>query len=152
MSGYLAKPLRRAELAAALRQGLSGKEQVEGAEERASADMLDEGVLRELRESLGLEALAALLAVHREQLQQHTESLEQAFEQGDLAALAARAHRLKGESGSLGGRRLADSARRLELAARDERHDEAAVELRVLQASIPVTLEALESWLSACQD
>ena len=152
MSGYLAKPLRRAELAAALRQGLSGKEQVEGVEERASADMLDEGVLRELRESLGLEALAALLAVHREQLQQHTESLEQAFEQGDLAALAARAHRLKGESGSLGGRRLADSARRLELAARDERHDEAAVELRVLQASIPVTLEALESWLSACQD
>ncbi|MGY6566823.1 MAG: ATP-binding protein [Halomonadaceae bacterium] len=152
MSGYLAKPLRRAELAAALRQGLSGKERAEGAEESVGADMLDEGVLGELRESLGLEALAALFAVHREQLQQHTESLEQAFEQGDLAALAARAHRLKGESGSLGGRRLADSARRLELAARHERQDEAAVELRVLQASIPVTLEALESWLSACQD
>ncbi|MCE8027051.1 ATP-binding protein [Billgrantia aerodenitrificans] len=152
MSGYLAKPLRRAELAAALRQGLSGKERAEGAEESVGADMLDEGVLGELRESLGLEALAALFAVHREQLQQHTESLEQAFEQRDLAALAARAHRLKGESGSLGGRRLADSARRLELAARHERQDEAAVELRVLQASIPVTLEALESWLSACQD
>lgn len=152
MSGYLAKPLRRAELAAVLQQGLSGKEQVECAEERVGAAMLDEEVLGELRESLGLEVLSALFAVHREQMQQHTESLEQAFEQGDLSALAARAHRLKGESGSLGGCRVAESARRLELAARHERHDEAAVELRILQASIPLTLEALENWLQECQD
>ncbi|MGQ4879775.1 ATP-binding protein [Billgrantia sp. LNSP4103-1] len=148
MTDYLVKPLRRADLATALKQGLPGKSRGETSDEFVTAGMLDENVLKELEGSLGPEALARLFAVHREQLQQHVESLQAAYECGDLAAMAARAHRIKGESGSLGGRRLAEVARRLELFAHGEQSDDVAIELKVLQATIPLTIETLESWLN----
>nr|WP_300999947.1 ATP-binding protein [Halomonas sp.] len=151
MTGYLVKPLRRADLAATLKLGLEGRALSGSNQVAPTAEMLDQEVLVELQESLGLATLGTLFAVHREQLQQHAVSLSEAFECGDLSALADRAHRVKGETGSLGGRRLAATARRLELAARHEQHDEVAVELRVLQASIPITLEALEAWLDLRQ-
>lgn len=151
MTDYLVKPLRRRELAAVLRHGLAGAarpaEAGTDAVEESPGDIVDERVLDELLESLGEKTLAGLFAVHREQLQQHAENLQLALEQDDIASLAAGAHRLKGESGSLGGRRLAGIAERLERFARSERRDEAALELRLLQASIPVTIEAMEAWL-----
>ncbi|MFQ3788055.1 ATP-binding protein [Halomonas sp. A29] len=155
MTDYLAKPLRRIELAAALRHGLVGPtkfgQQGVKREESVPADIMDEQVLGELQESLGPGALSILFAVHREQLQQHAENLQAALEQGDMVSLAEVAHRIKGESGSLGGRRLAEIAERLKRLARDGPRDEAAVELEVLLASIPATLEALEGWLNEQQ-
>ncbi|NIC07300.1 ATP-binding protein [Billgrantia bachuensis] len=155
MTDYLVKPLRRTELATSLRHGLPGRAQAvapglpEG--ESPRREIVEEGVLGELRETLGADALATLFAVHREQLQQHAENLQAALEQGDMVALAEGAHRIKGESGSLGGRRLAEIAQRLERLARGGHCEEAAVELRALLASIPATLEALESWLTERQ-
>ncbi|MGR2741066.1 ATP-binding protein [Billgrantia sp. Q4P2] len=156
MTDYLAKPLRRIELAASLRYGLagpskSGQRSVQ-VEQGVLAGVMDEHVLVELQESLGPEGLATLFTVHREQLQQHAENLQAALEQGDMVSLAEGAHRIKGESGSLGGRRLAEIAQRLERFARAGNRDEAAIELKVLLASIPVTLVALESWLNERQE
>ncbi|MCE8017520.1 response regulator [Halomonas sp. MCCC 1A17488] len=153
MTDYLVKPLRRDELAASLRHGLSGRA-LPGTSDPAPAEgspdgIVDEDVLVELQETLGAEALATLLAVHREQLQQHAENLHAAWERDDMARLEQGAHRIKGESGSLGGRRLAGIAQRLERFARAEQRREAAAELQVLLASIPVTLAALEGWLEA---
>ncbi|UYG02812.1 ATP-binding protein [Halomonas sp. LR3S48] len=152
MTDYLVKPLRRGELAASLRHGLAGRRSPRTpglpVEEGSPSDPVDEGVLGELRETLGEKALATLFAVHREQLQQHAVNLQSAWEQDDMVQLEEGAHRIKGESGSLGGRRLAEVAGRLERFAHARQRDEAATELQALLASIPVTLETLESWLT----
>ncbi|QOR39844.1 response regulator [Billgrantia diversa] len=155
MTDYLVKPLRRTELATSLRHGLQGRAQAATsglpARESPLRGIVEERVLGELRETLGAEALATLFGVHREQLQQHAENLQAALEQGDMVALAEGAHRIKGESGSLGGRRLAETAERLERLARGGHCEEAAIQLRILLASIPATLKALESWLTERQ-
>ncbi|WP_111414023.1 ATP-binding protein [Billgrantia lactosivorans] len=151
MTDYLVKPLRRDELAASLRHGLSGRAKPDSslpsAGEGSPDGIVDESVLSELQETLGAEALATLFAVHREQLQQHADNLQAALERGDMAALAEGAHRIKGESGSLGGQHLAAIAQRLERLAHAEHRTEAAIELRGLLADIPVTVAALERWL-----
>lgn len=153
MTDYLTKPLRRDELAASLRHGLGGRARADLpvllVEENSPDGIVDEAVLVDLRATLGAEALDTLFGVHREQLQQHIDNLRSAWECGDMTRLEESAHRIKGETGSVGGCRLAAMAQRLERYAHAGQHHEAGIELRALLAGIPVTLEALEQWRNA---
>ncbi|KAA0012769.1 response regulator [Billgrantia pellis] len=151
MTDYLTKPLSRLELAAALRRALPEADvHMAGpvAEDGSEPVLLDEAMLAELRDSLGPTALARLVAVHRDQLRDYRDRLQAAMERDDMSALAALAHRLKGESGSLGACELTEHARRLEVLAREGRRDEAGAELATLNAAVLPTLEALSGWVA----
>ncbi|MBA2778295.1 ATP-binding protein [Billgrantia kenyensis] len=149
MSDYLVKPLRRHELALALRRGLTGVSETAVSKARETpSDMIDVGVLEELQESLGTAALATLVQVHDEQLHSHVADLESALNQGDLATLGRIAHRIKGESGSLGSCGLSAIAQELERLASEEDFPGAEAKLKALQAAIPLTLDSLQGWLA----
>ncbi|AMD00891.1 ATP-binding protein [Halomonas chromatireducens] len=146
MNDYLTKPLLRSELAACLRRTLpvSAEDEVSIS---ATAE-LDDQALAELLDSLGEAMVATLMSVHRDQLEVHRRSMQDALDQGDMRLLEASAHSVKGESASLGARKLAAVAQRLETLAHHDRRGEAAEQLQILHALIPVTLEELERWLS----
>lgn len=147
MNDYLAKPLRLPELGAILRQSLVGSLAVDESENETEPELIDERALEALQESLEPDTLAVLIQLHGEQLRQYVEALENALAQGDLAEVAAIAHRVKGESGSLGGLRLAAAARNLEDMARSgQARHELLAELTVLRECIPATLERLGRW------
>ncbi|WP_104202304.1 ATP-binding protein [Billgrantia saliphila] len=150
MTDYLTKPLSRLELAAALRRALPEDDDRGAAPAtagRRESALLDEVMLAELCDSLGPSALARLVAVHRDQLRDYGHRLQAAMERGDLSALAALAHRLKGESGSVGAYELTERAGRLEVLAREGRRAEVGAELAALDAAVLPTLEALGEWV-----
>ncbi|RCV91988.1 response regulator [Billgrantia montanilacus] len=154
MNDYLAKPLLRSELAACLRRALPMLAPVTSEDETAvTADAeLDEKALSELLASLGESTVATLIAVHRDQLQSHGRAMQYAIDQGDMPALEAAAHSVKGESASLGARKLAAVAHRLEVLAHQERKEGVRAQLQLLHALIPVTLAELERWLATQGD
>ncbi|MCE9682557.1 ATP-binding protein [Halomonas alkalisoli] len=150
MNDYLTKPLLRTELAACLRRALPELAPVtvqEGAVGSAAAE-LDEQALAELLGSLGETMVATLIAVHRDQLQSHSLAMQDAADRGDMPALEAVAHSVKGESASLGARKLAAVAQRIEALAHHERQEDVSEQLKRLHALIPVTLDELERWLA----
>ncbi|EWH02694.1 ATP-binding protein [Halomonas sp. BC04] len=148
MNDYLTKPLIRRELAACLRRALPAPVTT-AAEGVASATAeLDEHALTELLESLGETMVATLIMVHREQLEVYRRAMQNAVDQGDMQALEAAAHSVKGESASLGARKLAAVAQRLEALAHHDRREEITEQFQILHALIPVTLAELERWLA----
>ena len=153
MNGYLAKPLKRAELAGILQDylgspgALASSQHADAVLDEPDDELLDERALEALRESLEPDTLAALILLHEEQLQDNIEALEGALAQSDLSEVAAIAHRVKGESGSLGGQRLAAAARNLEQMARSgQARYEILAGLTALRGCVPATLEQLERW------
>lgn len=152
MNDYLAKPLRRIELAAIL-QGYLGSPDTLASNQHASAELdessdklIDESVLEALQETLDSSALDALIQLHAEQLHRYVGALEEALGREELAQIALVAHRIKGESGSLGSVRVAAIARQLEMRARDGGRDAVRELVEHLGAAMPDTLEALDSW------
>jgi HPt (histidine-containing phosphotransfer) domain-containing protein len=81
-------------------------------------DPIDRSLLAELSEMLGprLETIIETFVTH---LDGHLASIREALDAGDMAALRAAAHRLKGSAGSIGALALSDVAARLEHAAAD---------------------------------
>lgn len=147
MRGYLTKPLRLPALGTLLRQSLGGALAAEEGEHKTAPELIDEGALEALAETLEPDALAALIQLHGKQLRESLQALERAFTQGDLAQVASIAHRIKGESGSLGGQRLVAAARKLEqMACSGEAHHKLLAELAVLRECVPATLKYLECW------
>ncbi|RDB42835.1 response regulator [Halomonas sp. DQ26W] len=147
MNDYLTKPLLSSELTACLRRVLTPVTPEDEAAVTADAE-LDEQALSELLESLGETMVATLITVHRDQLQSHRCTMQDAIDQGDMTMLEATAHSVKGESASLGARKLAAVAQRLEMLAHHECKEEVTAQFQLLHALIPVTLDELERWLA----
>ncbi|MFO1159019.1 MAG: ATP-binding protein [Reyranellaceae bacterium] len=109
MDGYLSKPVSRARLQATLQRWLHGDDVVAPAIDRSVLDPWlgdDEAARRDL---LGKFRLSASESRHE---------IETAMAAGDLAALAAAAHRLKGSALAVGARALGEAAAILERAAK----------------------------------
>lgn len=87
MDDFLAKPVRSADLRAAL--------------ERWTA-ALDSAQTKDMTDSLGAEAWRELLQGYRKTLTEGLALLRDAGERGDVSAVQSRAHALKGASGNLG--------------------------------------------------
>ncbi|WP_163558741.1 ATP-binding protein [Halomonas sp. NO4] len=160
MSEYLGKPLDRGALEACLARVLpsavppgSANSAAEPAgEEPATAEpVLDAAALEALADALGETPLATLIATHGYELRRYGATLREAAVVGDMTALGDAAHRLKGESVSLGLRQLSANARCLEASARAGRVTEARQRLGELEAALPAALAALEGWLAARQ-
>ena len=107
------------------------------------AEVLDQSVVAELRESVGgdNEFVKELVGAYLAESPSHLDALAAAADAGDAAAVVRPAHTLKSSSASLGAMRLAAVAKRLEFAAREGRVDEAGV--REAQALWPETVAAL---------
>ncbi|WP_395711086.1 ATP-binding protein [Reyranella sp.] len=109
MDGYLSKPVSRARLRATLQRWLHGDNAPTPAIDRTVLDPWigdDEAARRDLLDKFGLSAAES------------RRDIETAMAAGDLAALAAAAHRLKGSALAVGARALGDAAATLERAAK----------------------------------
>ena len=105
------------------------------AEERLSAD-----VLAELRLVGGDELVRELMAVFAERTPQRLRSAERSLAAGDLEGTAAALHSLRSASGTVGARRLADLAGRLERSARGHGDDDLAAGLEELRREAAAVL------------
>jgi len=144
MNGYLTKPLFQQALVALLQRYLP-----RGASLPAVESSLEEAALSSLEESLGRQGLTALITLYRQQAAEHLAGLEQALADGDARQVEYLAHRLKGESSSLGASRLAGLAGQVERLGAQERLDEVAVIVSELHRCLAMTLVALEAWSPA---
>lgn len=143
MNGYLTKPLFQQALVALLHRHLPR------GEPPPSADSpLEAATLSSLEESLGRQGLTALITLYRHQAAEHLAGLEQALSGGVARQVEYLAHRLKGESSSLGAVRVAGLASQLERLGAQERLDEVALALGALHRCLALTLTALEAWIS----
>jgi signal transduction histidine kinase/DNA-binding response OmpR family regulator len=109
MDGYLSKPVGRARLRAALQRWLNRDNGLLPAIDRAVLDPWidnDEATRRNILSKFGLSA------------SESRRDIETAMAAGDLAGLAAAAHRLKGSALAVGARALGDAATTLERAAK----------------------------------
>ncbi|MFG6157492.1 ATP-binding protein [Halomonas sp. 1390] len=143
MSGYLAKPLFQQALVALLNRHLPRGETLPPVD-----SPLEEATLSSLEESLGRQGLTALITLYRHQAAEHLAGLERALDDGAARQVEYLAHRLKGESSSLGAVRVAGLASQLERLCAQERLDEVAVILSALHRGLAETLVALEAWSS----
>ncbi|MEQ6888880.1 ATP-binding protein [Halomonas sp. CS7] len=144
MNGYLTKPLFQQALVALLHRHLP-----RGEPPPAADSPLEEATLSSLEESLGRQGLTALITLYRHQAAEHLAGLEQALVEGGARQVEYLAHRLKGESSSLGAMRVAGLAGQLERLGAQERLEEVAVILSALHRCLAMTLVALEAWSSA---
>ena len=146
MDGYLAKPLFRETLLAVLQRYLCDGPQASSSPANDSDDetssWLDAAALRELEASLPLADRQVLLELFQSNMPARLEQLEVACMADEMVRMSQLAHLIKGEAGSLGLRRLAAAAQRLEEAASRRSSCEAALE--ELRQRLAPSLAALE--------
>lgn len=109
-------------------------------------EMLDTEVLSELS-ALGEEDLRELIEVYFEDVASQLERLKSALADGDAAALAAAAHRVKGASLSIGAARVATLASELEAAGRADDLSGCGALLAAFQSELEPTRAALSTML-----
>ena len=146
MDDYLAKPVRREELAAAL--GRAGRGSSLPGDWVPGPPVLDPSVLSSLAARLAdraPEVLATLFDTWRRETEQHLAELEQAVTAGAAADVARLAHSLRGSSAALGAIRLAAACGEVERAVRSG----GAVDLRAAQARLAGEVELAQTALGA---
>jgi HPt (histidine-containing phosphotransfer) domain-containing protein len=108
--------------------------------------VLDPETVAQLREDLPAEALATVLVTFEADITRLTAELEAATATEDAAAFRRCAHTLAGAAGAVGGRQLAETARRgMTAAAAEER----AAVCRLARAEARNTLAALRAEFGA---
>jgi CheY-like chemotaxis protein/HPt (histidine-containing phosphotransfer) domain-containing protein len=119
MDDYISKPVRRADLDAALSRVGQGRHRVPGqATPAPSVSLINQEAIEALRESMGSDdEVAGLVTIFREQADRDIAAMRAAWPEA-LDALGKLAHRLKGSSLSLGAHTLAERCRQLEQRAR----------------------------------
>ncbi len=165
MAGFLGKPFQRAELSRALASAVVpaglpppvATELADAPTDEPADPLLDLAYLAEELEGLGRPMLLQLLDMFRQQADVASTGLQEAMEQGDLAALGRLAHKLRSAAGNLGLLRLLADCRALELAAKQGgqgktgQADQAALAplLDRLLADCRLSAGALEQWLAS---
>ncbi|WP_239023928.1 ATP-binding protein [Salinicola corii] len=151
MSGYLTKPLLQEALLEVLRRHLGGSAMAPtlAMSQQTLADPL---ILNSLRDSLGEQGMASMVALYRDQAEAHLAQLTMALETGDAGRLRHAAHQLKGESASLGAVKVAGLAARLERLAVEEQLAAAGPVLEELHACLSTTLASLTRWVQDSSD
>lgn len=151
MNGYLTKPLLQEALLEVLRRHLGGSAMAPTLT-MSQQTLADPLILNSLRDSLGEQGMASMVALYRDQAEAHLAQLTMALEAGDSGRLRHAAHQLKGESASLGAVKVAGLAARLERLAFEEQLAAAGPVLEELHACIATTLASLTRWVQGSAD
>ena len=155
MSDYVPKPIKPAELIAAITRWGEGAGRVNddrghASERRPSVDetpVLDRDILDDLSEGVGGEQMTNLLEVCINDMRTCLGRIAELGFGGDLATVAREAHNLKSNSGGFGAVRLQCHAGALELACRENRTADAR---RLLTEIGPIAQEAFDALDSEC--
>ncbi|QCO14614.1 response regulator [Azospirillum brasilense] len=107
--------------------------------------VFDEDAIRQMREHLPAERVAALVSNTLVTLRGYHAALGQAWTAGDRAAAGAMAHKIAGVAGIYGCVALRGAARSLETALDTGKGDPDAL-CRALDAAVPPALAALDRW------
>ncbi|MDO9600407.1 MAG: Hpt domain-containing protein [Azoarcus sp.] len=110
--------------------------------------LLDLRALEELHMMLGADLLEIVEQL-TQQLPEQRRALNGAIETGDLAAVGAIAHSIKGGAGNLGGRMLSMKAAQLERAALGADLEASVALSAELAELVPSTILALQSFFAA---
>lgn len=112
--------------------------------------VFDEEAIRQMREHLPAERVAALVTNTLVTLRGYQAALEQAWNAGDRATAAAMAHKIAGVAGIYGCTALRGAARSLERALEagegETGGDDPETLFRALDAAVPPALAALDRW------
>jgi len=117
MNDYVAKPVQRAALAAAMRRGLLARGGQAAGAVALDGDDETHATLEALAQEVGAEFLDTLIREFLAALPQRRASLQAAQRSGDASTLGRIAHLVQGEAGNLGALRLARACAALQLAA-----------------------------------
>jgi CheY-like chemotaxis protein/HPt (histidine-containing phosphotransfer) domain-containing protein len=93
-------------------------------------------------------ALPELVALFLEELPDRMADLQKAGKQGDVPALRAAAHTLKGSASNMGARRLADACRQLEEQLASGTSFDLPGVLAELEGQLTPLMDAVRAWLS----
>ncbi|WP_158047566.1 PAS-domain containing protein [Skermanella pratensis] len=149
MNDYVPKPIERVHLldtiarwlpatVPAVPVGIAEAENPGVAAEPAEAELLDTGVLDQLRHDLDETILPDLIDAFLSEARGRVQRIAAAAAAGVLATVAREAHTLKSSAGTFGAVRLADAVRAIERAC--QAGDEATV--RRISTGVPALLEA----------
>jgi HPt (histidine-containing phosphotransfer) domain-containing protein len=108
----------------------------------AKEPLLDDDVLRELREMLGA-GLDPVLSSFGNQAREVLGAMETALTAGDADTLRKLAHTLKGSAGSVGAKALGTQVARVEKLASGGNMTAAAFQMELLPALVSKTVHAL---------
>lgn len=117
MTDYLSKPIRAAELAAAIERNAAPNA---GVLEVEKSPELDESALSELSEAVGPEAFVRLVGRFLQDAAESLDEIGAAGGEGDVQRLRGAAHRLTGLFNQFGASHAADAALAVELASVDD--------------------------------
>jgi two-component system sensor histidine kinase BarA len=158
MDGVLHKPFTLARLAETIEAHVGGRATtIETANAEAAGDredkaeMLDRAVLDDLLAMAGgaTAVVDRITSLYRVQSQERIADLRAAIEAGDLDRLGKAAHALKSMSYNVGARIVAESAARIESAARLEGRLVDLAEIARLANRHDLSLREIEAWRSA---
>ncbi|MDQ2106687.1 Hpt domain-containing protein, partial [Azospirillum isscasi] len=110
-----------------------------------STPVFDEEAIRQMREHLPADRVAALVTNTLVTLRGYHAALEQAWSAGDRATVGAMAHKMAGVAGIYGCMALRGAARSLEHALETGEGDPGAL-FGALDAAVPPALAALDRW------
>ncbi len=141
MDDFLSKPIKLDVLKAKLHHWLLDANATPS--EGSRLPVLDEEVLNELRDNIG-DNLSGLFEVFLEDIPTYIRAVEKSIDDDDPGALVEAAHAIKGSSGNIGAKRLAEIARQLEQQGRSGFIGDAGHLVAVLQAELTKVRNALQ--------
>ncbi|WP_346796173.1 ATP-binding protein [Halomonas sp. Bachu 37] len=154
MSGYMTKPLSLAVLSDVLwrqvEEPFSPPDAWPWASPGEALPLVDTATLGNLDDTLGEQGMTQLLALHQQQVNRYLADLLALTEVTPGALNGPRikhlAHQLRGESSSLGGLRLAQQAKVVEVLAEEADQRQMTKALTLLCETADHTLAAMEAW------
>jgi HPt (histidine-containing phosphotransfer) domain-containing protein len=115
-----------------------------GAPAEEEPPVIDERVMKDWRDDLDPEDIAALLARVPDECATCLAAIKEAIANSDVSKARRMAHRLKGMASNLGAARLAHVARRIEVASRSI--GDVARDIPRLEATLRDTMEAVQHY------
>jgi PAS domain S-box-containing protein len=154
MDGYLSKPVRIEGLQKILVEwGLAKRDNLPAPALPAQNDGADiqEGVLQKLHQ-INPQGLVSLVQLYLQEGQRNLNEIKQALQDHDLKAAARTAHSLKGASLNLGGKRLGESCKQLELACKEGISENVQHALEDMQVQLQLFTAYLENLVNTSTD
>ncbi len=151
LDDYISKPINREELHACIRRILRGTERspaasagsTDGGGMGTDLPVMDADVLSVLGSNVGAELLPQIIDAYLAECMERVNAIVAASESGDCALVAKEAHPLKSSSENIGALRLADLARSLEHAGREQDLEKIVQEISQLPGLSEQTREEL---------